>query len=83
MKNFRTLAKIFQQGCQNYILRVQRNVLVTIFFKFFFNFIRTLSKKLSAGMLKLHSTCDWEHFLVNDFKREHSHSELENSRAKI
>ena len=75
-KNFRTLVKIFQKGCQNFILRVQkRNILRNIFLvKNFCCQFRTFSEKFSArwrtvfgSWPKLHSTCSAEHFAQTKF----------------
>ena len=63
-------AKIFQQGCENCILRVRGNILRKIFFKFIgfylisdFERKRLVFRQLIAAMLSyMHSTCRSERF---------------------
>ena len=48
-KKFGLQAKIFRQGCQNCVLRVQRNILAQKFFRKFFDCLRALKDMLDFG----------------------------------
>ena len=57
--NFELWARNFRQECRNWMLHVQRNILVITNFWIFF---RKLGKKFSAGLWKLNFSCPEERY---------------------